>query len=71
MATPYSPSQAVASGRRVHSTGDSNISSDLIIIGNVSSTGSVTLDGTIEGNVYCTSIVVTANGSVSGGIIAN
>jgi cytoskeletal protein CcmA (bactofilin family) len=51
----------VAAGRAVHSRGGSNISSDLTIIGDVSSTGSVTLDGTIEGNIYCTSMTVTVN----------
>jgi cytoskeletal protein CcmA (bactofilin family) len=71
MATPSPTSQPIAAGRSVHSTGDSNISSDLTIIGDVSSTGSVTLDGTIEGNIYCTSLIVTANGRVNGGIIAN
>jgi cytoskeletal protein CcmA (bactofilin family) len=76
MATPFAQSQPssfmpVAAGRSVHSTGDSNISNDLTIIGDVSSTGSVTLDGVIEGNIYCTSLIVTANGRVHGGIVAN
>ena len=31
----------------------------------------MTLDGTIEGNIYCTSLVVTANGRINGGIVAN
>lgn len=76
MATPFPHAQPsnlspIAAGRSVHSTGDSNISSDLTIIGDVSSRGSVTLDGTIEGNIYCTSLIVTANGRVNGGIVAN
>jgi cytoskeletal protein CcmA (bactofilin family) len=75
MATPFPASQPsnrmpVPAGRGQPS-GDSNISSDLTIIGDVSSTGSVTLDGAIEGNIYCTSLIVTANGRVSGGIVAN
>ncbi|MGA7323696.1 MAG: polymer-forming cytoskeletal protein [Rhodomicrobium sp.] len=72
--SPLSPPNLMmpVSGRTsVHSKGDSNINSELTIIGNVSSTGSVTLDGTIEGNIYCTSVIVTANGRVNGGIIAN
>src|SRR6202000_2074713 len=48
-----------------------NISSDLTIIGDVSSTGSVTLDGAIEGNIYCTPLNVSATGRVNGGIVAN
>ncbi len=71
MATPSPLSQHIAAGQSVHSRGDSNISSDLTIIGDVSSRGSVTLDGTIEGNIYCTSLIVTANGRVNGGIVAN
>jgi cytoskeletal protein CcmA (bactofilin family) len=76
MATPFPLAQpsnltSVAAGRSVHSSGDSNISNDLTIIGDVSSKGSVTLDGTIEGNIYCTSLIVTANGRINGGIVAN
>jgi cytoskeletal protein CcmA (bactofilin family) len=76
MATPFPLAQpsnltSVAVGRSVHSSGDSNISNDLTIIGDVSSKGSVTLDGTIEGNIYCTSLIVTANGRINGGIVAN
>ncbi len=74
MATPFplaSNLSSVSASRSVHSTGDSNISSDLTIIGDVSSKGSVTLDGAIEGNIYCTSLIVTANGRVNGGIVAN
>lgn len=75
MATPFPLSQPqnlapVPAGRGQSST-DSNISSDLTIIGDVSSKGSVTLDGAIEGNIYCTSLIVTENGRVSGGIVAN
>ena len=76
MATPFPHAQPsnlspISAARSVHSTGDSNISSDLTIIGDVSSKGSVTLDGTIEGNIYCTSLIVTANGRINGGIVAN
>ena len=76
MATPLpfsqqSNFQPIAPNLSVHSAGDSNISNDLTIIGDVSSSGSVTLDGVIEGNIYCTSLIVTANGRVNGGIVAN
>ncbi len=75
MATPFPLAQptnlsSVPTGRGMSSS-DSNISSDLTIIGDVSSKGSVTLDGAIEGNIYCTSLIVTANGRVNGGIVAN
>ena len=75
MATPFPLSQPsnlmpLPAGRG-QSSSDSNISSDLTIIGDVSSKGSVTLDGTIEGNIYCTSLIVTENGRINGGIVAN
>ncbi|MGH1352517.1 MAG: bactofilin family protein [Methyloligellaceae bacterium] len=47
------------------------ISSDLTIIGNVVSKGQVTLDGTIQGDMHCASLVVGENGEIDGGIIAN
>ena len=75
MATPLpfpqpSSLQSISPTQSVHSAGDSNISNDLTIIGDVSSKGSVTLDGVIEGNIFCTSLIVTANGRVNGGIVA-
>lgn len=47
------------------------ISSDLTIIGNVTSNGNVKLDGTIQGDMYCSSLVVSENGEIKGGIVAN
>ena len=52
----------------VHSA---NISDALTIIGDVSSSVSVTLDGVIDGNLHCTSLIVTPNGRVNGDIVAN
>ena len=46
------------------------ISSDLKITGNVISNGRVRLEGTIEGDMHCRSLVVGEQGSVTGGIIA-
>src|SRR3974390_2122973 len=71
MATPSPLSQPVAAQRNVSSKIGSTINSELTIIGDVASTGSLTLDGTIEGNVYCTSMIVTTNGRINGGIVAN
>lgn len=75
MATPFPLQQPTnltpLSAGRPQSSTESNISNDLTIIGDVTSKGSVKLDGTIEGNIYCTSLVVTENGRVNGGIIAN
>jgi cytoskeletal protein CcmA (bactofilin family) len=46
------------------------ISSDLTIVGNVLSKGRVKLEGTIEGDMHCHSLVVGESGSVTGGIVA-
>ena len=46
------------------------ISSDLTIVGNVLSKGRVKLEGTIEGDMRCRSLVVGEQGSVTGGIVA-
>jgi cytoskeletal protein CcmA (bactofilin family) len=46
------------------------ISSDLTIVGNVLSKGRVKLEGTIEGDMHCRSLVVGEQGSVTGGIVA-
>lgn len=51
--------------------GESVISSDLTIIGSVTSNGAVKLDGIIKGDMHCSSLVVSENGKVTGGIIAN
>lgn len=47
------------------------ISEDLTIIGNVRSKGKVTLDGTIQGDLHCASLVVSNKGEIIGGIVAN
>jgi cytoskeletal protein CcmA (bactofilin family) len=74
MATPFplqQPSSMVPMPGARGQSGDSNISSDLTILGNVTSKGTLTLDGAVEGNIYCTSLTVTENGRVNGGIVAN
>ena len=47
------------------------ISADLTIIGNVYTQGKVILDGDIQGDLHCESLVVGENGDIKGGIIAN
>lgn len=47
------------------------ISEDLTIIGNVRSKGKVTLDGTIQGDLHCSSLVVSDKGEIIGGIVAD
>lgn len=47
------------------------ISSDVVIKGNVSTSGEIQLDGTIEGDLKCNSITVGENGTVKGKISAD
>ena len=62
------PRQAVVDATIV---GDETIiSADLTIVGNVISKGRVKLEGTIEGDMHCHSLVVGEQGSVTGGIVA-
>lgn len=46
------------------------ISNDLTILGDLKTSGSITLDGAIEGNIYCASLLIMPNGRVSGGVVA-
>jgi cytoskeletal protein CcmA (bactofilin family) len=52
-------------------TGQSAINADLTILGNVTSKGNVRLDGTIEGDLHCASLIVSETGTVKGRIVAN
>ena len=50
--------------------GESVISPDLTIEGNVQSKGSIRLEGTIQGELNCNSVIVERTGMVTGGIEA-
>lgn len=47
------------------------IGADLTIVGDVISKGNVTLDGEIQGDMHCASLVVGEDGAIEGGVIAN
>ncbi len=49
---------------------ESIIGPDLKITGNVISRGRVRLEGAIEGDMRCTSLIVSQTGTVTGGIVA-
>jgi cytoskeletal protein CcmA (bactofilin family) len=57
-------------GAVTHDVNESIIGPDLRIIGNVVSRGRVRLEGTIEGDMRCTSLVVSQTGAITGGIVA-
>jgi len=72
----HSPAQKRAGGLAQLNSDPDNlaatvISEDLTIIGNVRSKGKVTLDGTIQGDLHCASLVVSNKGEIIGGIVAN
>ena len=47
------------------------VSSDLEIVGNLTTPGELQLDGTIEGNITCEKLMVGERASVTGGVQAN
>jgi cytoskeletal protein CcmA (bactofilin family) len=57
-------------GAVAHDVNESIIGPDLRIIGNVVSRGRVRLEGTIEGDMRCSSLVVGQTGAITGGIVA-
>jgi len=50
---------------------ESVIGEDLTIIGNVRSKGNLKLDGKLQGDMYCASLIVSEKGRIDGGIVAN
>ncbi len=52
------------------SNAPSVISADMNILGNIISDGFVDIDGKIDGNVKCNSVIIRANGSVRGDVEA-
>lgn len=57
--------------KRVAPAAETVIGADLIIIGNVTSKGTVRLEGTLTGDMKCVDFVVEQSGSVSGNIEAD
>lgn len=47
------------------------ISADMNVLGNIISEGFLDIDGRIEGNVKCESVVIRANGRVKGDVVAD
>jgi len=50
---------------------ESVIGEDLTIIGNVTTQGNLKLDGKLEGDMHCASLIVSEKGRIDGGIVAN
>ena len=64
---PVAPSSApMASGKVVPSI----IGTDLTVTGNVISKGEVQVDGVIQGDINCTSLIVGEKAQITGGIVA-
>ncbi|MEL6977249.1 MAG: polymer-forming cytoskeletal protein [Pseudomonadota bacterium] len=51
-------------------SGVSVIGSELVIVGDVQSSGEIKVDGTIRGDVACSKVTVSENGEIQGGISA-
>lgn len=61
------PSPAYRSGERM---APSIIGEDLTVTGNVLSKGEVQVDGQIQGDVHCSSLIVGEKAQITGGIVA-
>jgi len=60
-----------SSNTAAHSGGMSIIGADVTIIGNVSATGDLHLDGSVEGDMSCATLTLGAQGRVKGHISAD
>ncbi len=66
--TAKSPSPAAKAASR---TAPSIIGEDLTINGNVASKGEIQVDGEIQGDIHCTSLLLGDKSRVTGGVIAD
>ncbi len=60
------PVAAASSGKSIPSI----FAGDISITGNIQSAGEIQVDGKIEGDINCTSLIIGENANVSGGVIA-
>lgn len=58
-------------GRPAMKSGQSQIGSDLSIIGNLISKGEVHIDGEIQGDVHAVNMVIGENARITGGLVAD
>lgn len=57
--------------RRKKAAGPSAICNGLTVYGSITSYGEVSVEGTIEGDINCTSLIVGQTGLIKGGVIAD
>lgn len=66
------PVSAAGSGRRPNTrTAPSIISSDLVVHGNLTATGDIQVDGTVEGDIRSQSLTIGEKASINGEIVAD
>lgn len=70
-APSFASATAPAHARQSAAPAGSVISEGLVIVGNVESTGALTVDGVIKGDIDCEQLTVSATGQVEGDILAN
>lgn len=64
------PARPILAGQRQGGRAMSVIGPDLIITGNLVSKGQVQIDGTIEGDIHGSHVIVGESANVTGGIVA-
>lgn len=60
-----------ASSSLAKKTAPSVISADMNVLGSIISDGFIDIDGKVDGNVKCDSVIIRSNGVVKGDVIAN
>lgn len=66
MTTAPKPTPSVSSGKSIPSI----FAGDISITGNIQSAGEIQIDGRVEGDIKCTSLIIGENADVSGGVVA-
>ena len=65
-ASPASVAPSISNGKLIPSI----FAGDISVTGNIHSEGEIQIDGRVEGDVKCSSLIVGENADVSGGIVA-
>ena len=59
------------SPRASENSGPSVVGPDLVITGNLSTTGELQIEGEVKGDIHCSHIVVGEHATITGGIVAD
>ena len=66
ISTAPKPAPTISSGKAIPSI----FAGDISITGNIQSAGEIQIDGKVEGDIKCISLIIGENADVSGGVVA-